>query len=53
MLQKLMEKNVRGVSRHLGSIPQEQSDLGTFMVPSPEGDSEAGVGVVIFSKNFE
>ena len=49
MLQKLIEKNVRGVSRHLGSIPEEQSNLGTFMVLSPEGDSEAGVGVTIIS----
>ena len=48
MLQKLIEKNVWGVSRHLQSIPLVQSDLGTFMVPSPEGDSETGVGVAIF-----
>ena len=47
MLQKLKEKNVRGVSRYLHSLSEEQSDLGTFMVPSPEGDSEAGVGVAI------
>ena len=53
MFQKLMEINVMGVSRHLGSIPEEQSDLGTFMVPSPEGDSEAGLGVAIFNRNFE
>ena len=53
MLQKLMEDNVRGVSRHLGSIPEEQSDLGTFMIPSPGGDSEAGVGVAIFRNDFE
>ena len=46
---KTARKNVRGVSRHLGSIPDEQSDLGTFMVPSPE----PSVGVAIFSKNFE
>ena len=43
MLQKLKEKNVREVSRHLGSMPEEQSDLGTFMVSSPEGNSEAVV----------
>ena len=42
-----------GVSKHLGSIPEEPSDLGTFMVPSKEEDSEAGVAVAIFSKNFE
>ena len=43
------EVHVKGVSRHLGSIPEDQSDLGTFMVPSPE----PSVGVAIFSKNFE
>ena len=49
MLQKLIEKNVRGsVLRHLRLISEEQSNLGTFMVPSPEGDSKAGVGVAIF-----
>ena len=41
------------MSRHLGSIPEEQFDLETFMVPFPEGDSEAGVGVTIFNYNFE
>ena len=41
-------KNVKGVSRHLGSLSEEQSDLGTFTVPFPEGDYEAGVGVAIF-----
>ena len=43
------EVHVKGLSRHLGSIPEDQSDLGTFMVPSPE----PSVGVAIFSKNFE
>ena len=43
------EKCEGGMSRHLGSIGEEQSDLRTFMVLSPEGDSEAGVGVTIFS----
>ena len=38
-----------GVSRHLGPISEEQSNLGTFMVLSQEGDSKAGVGVAIFS----
>ena len=46
-------KKFKGVSRHLGSILEEQSDLETFIVFSPEGDSEAGVGVAIFNfKNF-
>ena len=43
------KKNVRGMSRHLGAISEGQSDLGTFMVPSPEGNSEAGVAVTIFN----
>ena len=47
-LQKLIEKNVRGVSRHLGSIAEEEIDLETFMVPSPEVDFKGGVGVTIF-----
>ena len=49
MLQKLIKKNVRRVSRHLGSTSEEQADLEIFMVPSPLGDSEAGVGVAIFN----
>lgn len=31
----------------LGWIPVERSHLGTFLVPSPEGDIEVGVGVAI------
>ena len=50
---KIIPMNVSAVSRHLGSIPEEQSDLGIFMVPYPEGNSEAGVGVPIFKSNFE
>ena len=49
---KVAEVNIeklRRVSMHLWSIPRGQSDLGTFIVPSPEGDSEAGVGVAIFN----
>ena len=33
------------MSRYLGLIPEEQFNLGAFMVPFPEGDYEAGVGV--------
>ena len=47
MLQKMIVKKCEGSVKHLGSIGEEQSDLGTFMVPSPEGDSEADVGVAI------
>ncbi|MPC08894.1 hypothetical protein E2C01_001489 [Portunus trituberculatus] len=32
MLQKTKKKKLREVSRHFGSLPEEQSDLGTFMV---------------------
>ncbi|MPC31002.1 hypothetical protein E2C01_024274 [Portunus trituberculatus] len=48
---KLMKKNLREVSRHSGSQSGKQSDLGTFLVPSPEGDFEAGFGIAIL--NFE
>ncbi|MPC39024.1 Zinc transporter ZIP9 [Portunus trituberculatus] len=37
-----MKKKLRKVSRHFGSSLREESDLGTFLVPSLEGDSEAG-----------
>ncbi|MPC33959.1 hypothetical protein E2C01_027328 [Portunus trituberculatus] len=30
------------------NVEKEQSNLGTFLVPSPEGDSEAEFGVAIF-----
>ncbi|MPC28449.1 hypothetical protein E2C01_021656 [Portunus trituberculatus] len=43
-----MKKKLREVSRHFGSSMREQSDLGTFLVPSSERDSEAGFGVIIF-----
>ncbi|MPC15541.1 hypothetical protein E2C01_008337 [Portunus trituberculatus] len=42
------EEKVEGGVWHFGSLPEEQSDLGTFLVPSPEEDSEAGLGVAIF-----
>ena len=45
MLRKLMKKKLRGESR--GSLPEEQCDLGTFMVPSLDGVSDAGVRVAI------
>ncbi|MPC41335.1 hypothetical protein E2C01_034923 [Portunus trituberculatus] len=37
-----MKKKLREVSKHFGSSPGVESDLGTFLVPFPEGDSEAG-----------
>ena len=35
------------------SSAEEQSDLGIFVVPSPDGDSEAGYGEAIFKFLFE
>ncbi|MPC34274.1 hypothetical protein E2C01_027658 [Portunus trituberculatus] len=45
---KLMKKKLREMSKHFGSLPEEQSNLGTFLVSSPEGDSETGLGVASF-----
>ena len=42
MLQKTREKVLEEVSRHPRSSSKGQSSLGTFVVPSPDGDSEAG-----------
>ena len=44
MLQKSRVKVLEEVSRHPKSS-ERQSDLGTFVVPSPDGDSEAGRGL--------
>ena len=52
MLQKSREKLLEEVSRHPRSSAEGQSDLGTFMVPSPDRDSEAGRGKAIIL-NFE
>ncbi|MPC95543.1 hypothetical protein E2C01_090759 [Portunus trituberculatus] len=42
------EVKVEGGVKTFRSLPDEQSNLGTFLVPSPERDSEAGLGVTIF-----
>ena len=47
MLQKSRVKVLEEVSRHPRSSAEEQSDLGTFLVPSPDGDSEAGCGELL------
>ncbi|MPC34495.1 hypothetical protein E2C01_027887 [Portunus trituberculatus] len=47
------EEKLREVSRHFGSSPREESDLGAFSVPSLEGDSESGFGVAIFYFEFK
>ena len=48
MVQKSRVKVKEEVSRHPRSSAAGESDLGTFVVPSPEGDSEAGCGKAIF-----
>ncbi|MPC44607.1 hypothetical protein E2C01_038283 [Portunus trituberculatus] len=48
MLQKLMKKKLREMSRHFGSSSRDESDLRTFLVSSPERESVAGFGVAIF-----
>ena len=52
MLQKSRVKVVEEMSRHPRSSAEGQSDLGTFVVPSPDGDSEAGFFLAIF-KNID
>ena len=47
MLQKSRVKVLKVVSRHPNSSAEGQSDLGTFLVSSPDGDSEAGCGEAI------
>ncbi|MPC48031.1 hypothetical protein E2C01_041796 [Portunus trituberculatus] len=39
-----MKKKLREVSRHFEWPPRRQSELETFQVISPEGDSKAGFG---------
>ena len=51
MSHKSKVKVLEEVSRHPKSSAEEQSDLGTFVVPSPDGDSEAGCGKTIL--NFD
>ncbi len=43
-------KNLEEVLRHLESSTAERSDLGTFVVPSPDGDSEAMCWTANFDK---
>ena len=53
MLQKSRVKVLEDVSRHPRSSAEEQSDLGIFVIPSPDGDSEAGCGEAIFKFLFQ
>ena len=48
MLQKSRVKVLEKVSRYPRSSAEGQSDLGTFVVPSPDGNSEAGCDEAIF-----
>ena len=52
MLQKSIEKILEEVSRHPRSSAEGQSDLGTFVVHSPDGDSETGRGEAIIKKKL-
>ena len=45
---EIERKVLEEVARHPRSSSEGQSDLGTFVVPSPDGNSEAGCGEVIF-----
>ena len=47
MLQKSRVKVLEEVLRLPRSSAEGQSDLGTFVVHSPDGDSEAGYGKAI------
>ena len=51
MLQKSRVKVLEEVSRQPRSSAEGQSDLGTFVVPSPDWDSKAGCGNAIL--NFD
>ena len=48
MLQKSSVKVLEEVSRHARSSTEEQIDLGTFVIPSLDGDSEAECDKAIF-----
>ena len=47
MLQKSREKVLEEVSRHPRLLAKGQSDLETFVVPSPDEDYEVGRGEAI------
>ena len=47
MLQKSRVKVLEEFLRHPRSSAEEQSDLETFVVPSLDGDTEAGCGEAI------
>ena len=50
MLKKSIEKLLEEVAKHPRSSAKKQSDLGTFVVTSPDGNSEAGRGEAIIKK---
>ena len=49
MLQKSRVKLLVEVSRHPRLSAEGQSDLGTYVVPSPDGESEVMCGKAILS----
>ena len=53
MLQKSKVKLLEEVSRHPRSSAEGQSDLGTFVVSSRDGDSEAGCGKAILNLDLK
>ena len=53
MLQKSRVKVLEEVSRYLRSSAEGQSDLGTFVALSPDGDPDAGCGEAIFPNNLD
>ena len=53
MLQKLIKEKFEEESRCLsGRVPKRESDLGEFLVPPPEGDSEALRTLAILNLEF-
>ena len=50
---EIASKMLEEVSRHPMSSAEEQSDVAIFVVPSPDGDSEAGCGEAIFNFYFK
>ena len=45
---EIESKVLEEMPRHPRSSAEGQSDLGTFVVPCPDGDSEAGLFLAIF-----
>ena len=50
---EIESKSIRGSFKTPEVVSRGQSDLGTFVVPSPDGDFEAGCGEAIFKFLYE